>query len=131
MEGLEEKLGAVLNNPLLMQQLMSMAQSLGNPASGQQEPGQQEPGQQAPVQQTSAPMQSPLPDLGIDIGMLQKLGAMAQGSNIDQHQRALLSALTPYLHDDRISRLEKAMRAARLARAASSAFAGGIPFLGR
>ncbi len=124
MEGLEEKLGAVLNNPLLMQQLMSMAQSLGNQAPPPQEPPQQ-------PQQTSAPAQSPLPDLDIDIGMLQKLSAMAQGSNIDQHQQALLSALAPYLHDDRISRLEKAMRAARLARAASSAFGGSIPFFGR
>ena len=30
MENLEEKMGAILNNPQLMQQIMSMAQSLGN-----------------------------------------------------------------------------------------------------
>ncbi len=108
MEGLEEQLGAILNNPQMMANLMQMAQNLG--ASSQPQP--------------EAPPQSSIPDLGIDIGMLQKIGAMAQGSNIDPQQRNLLSALTPYLHNDRISRLEKAMRAARLARVATSAFSG-------
>ena len=122
MEGLEEKLGAVLNNPQMMSQLMAMAQSLGQSAPPEQPPGVQQPS----PSQAFAP-----PDLGIDTGMLQKLGAMAQGSRIDAQQQKLLSALAPYLHDDRISRLEKAMRAAKLARAASSAFAGGIPFPGR
>ncbi len=112
MDGLEEQLGAILNNPQMMASLMEMAQNLG--ASTQP---------RAAAQQ-EAPPQSSFSDLGIDIGMLQKIGTMAQGSNIDPQQRNLLSALAPYLHNDRISRLEKAMRAARLARVATSAFSG-------
>lgn len=123
MEGLEEKLGAVLNNPQMMSQLMAMAQSLG------QQPPQEQPQQSA--RQAAPPQPGELHDLGIDIGMLQKLSSMAHGSRIDPQQQNLLNALTPYLHDDRISRLEKAMRAAKLARAFSSSFAGSIPFLGR
>ncbi len=120
MEGLEEKLGAVLNNPQMMSQLMAMAQSLGhNPP---------------PESKKSEPQPAPPPamgELGIDIDMLQRIGAMAQGSNIDSQQKNLLTALRPYLHNDRISRLEKAMRAAKLARLATSAFAGGNLFSGR
>ncbi len=108
MDGLEEQLGAILNNPQMMASLMQMAQNLGASTPPQAE----------------APPQPQMPDWGIDMGMLQKIGAMAQGSNIDPQQRNLLSALTPYLHNDRISRLEKAMRAARLARVATSAFSG-------
>lgn len=109
MEGLEEQLGAILNNPQMMSSLMQMAQSLASsPPAGQEAPQPQ----------------NPIADLGIDMGMLQKIGAMARSSNIDAQQRNLLSALTPYLHKDRISRLEKAMRAARLARFATSALSG-------
>lgn len=109
MAGLEEQLGAILNNPQMMSSLMQMAQSLG---------ASQPPQPEAPQNQ------NPIADLGIDIGLLQKIGAMAQSSNIDAQQKNLLSALTPYLHQDRISRLEKAMRAARLARFATSALSG-------
>ncbi len=126
MEGLEEKLGAVLNNPQMMSQLMAMAQSLGQ--SAPQEPAQNPQPSQSPPSQSQS---SGIPDLGFDIGMLQKLGAMAQGSTIDSQQKNLLVALTPYLHNDRISRLEKAMRAAKLARLATSAFSGSNLFSGR
>ncbi len=117
MEGLEEKLGAVLNNPQMMQNLMQMAQSLGS--SAPQEP------------QTVSQPENAVPDLGIDLGTLQKISAMASSSGIDAQQKNLLNALGPYLQGDRISRLEKAMRAAKLARMATSTFSGGIPFLGR
>ena len=115
MEGLEQQLGAILNNPQMMANLMQMAQNLSsaNP-----------PQPQAPPQPGSAAQAGSFGDLPIDIGMLQRIGAMAQNTGIDSQQKNLLSALTPYLHDDRISRLEKAMRAAKLARFAASAFSG-------
>ncbi len=115
MEGLEQQLGAILNNPQMMANLMQMAQNLSsaNP-----------PQPQAPPQPGPAVQAGSFGDLPIDIGMLQRIGAMAQNTGIDSQQKNLLSALTPYLHDDRISRLEKAMRAAKLARFAASAFSG-------
>lgn len=100
MEGLEEKLGAILNDPQAMQKIMSMAQSLG---AGQESP------QQMPV----------MPDF--DPAMLQKVAALSRQGSIDKNQQALLRALSPYLSRQRILKLENAMRAAKMAGFAASA----------
>ena len=104
MENMEEKIGSILGNPQMMQQIMSMAQSLG-----QSQPPQPEP-----------PPQSPpvMPD--IDPAMIGKVMNLAGKTNIDRNQQALLKALGPYLAAQRIQKLEKAMRAAKLANLASS-----------
>ena len=109
MEDLESKIGSIMSNPELMSQIMSLAQSLGT-----------EPEPQTP----SAPdtSGSPLPE--IDLQTLQKLSGLAGQSNIDTNQKNLLRALGPYLSAHRITKLEKAMRAAKMARLAST-------FLGR
>ena len=111
MEGLEEKLNSVLSDPQMMQQLMAMAQSLGSQSPS---PAPQQPPE---------PRKASLPD--IDIGMLQKLSGLAQKGSIDNNQQALLKALGPYLSGQRINRLEKAMRAAKMAQFASSALGSG------
>lgn len=104
MDEMEQKLGAVLANPELMQRIMSMAQSLGQPDQLPQEPPP-----------------APQPDLA----MLQRISGLARQSGVDPQQRALLAALKPYLSGERIARLEKAMRAARLARLASTLLGSG------
>lgn len=101
MAEMEEKLSALLNNPQLMQQILSMAQSLGQQPS----PGQ--------------PKESAVPSLP-DPALLQKLSGLAVSTGADSQQQALLSALGPYLSSDRVQRLEKAMRAAKMAKAASA-----------
>ena len=112
MSELEERLNALLSNPQLMQQIMNMAQSLG---------------QSAPEPPTPEPAPS-MPD--IDPAMIGKMMSIAGKSNIDQNQKALLHALQPYLSRERLQKLEKAMRAAKLAGAVSSILpSGGIPFL--
>lgn len=98
---LEDKLNTVLNNPQLMQQLMSMAQSISSPTP--------EKAQEAPRE----------PFMDLDPNMLKKLSGFAQKGNIDSNQRSLLAALGPYLARERIHKLEKAMRAARMAQLAS------------
>ena len=90
---------------------MSMAQQLG---------GGSPPPPAPPPQQTSE-----LPD-GLDMGMLMKIAGMANSANVDSNQRTLLLALRPYLTGDRIGKLEKAMRAAKLAAVASTIFSSGI-----
>ena len=57
--------------------------------------------------------------------MLQRLSGLARQSGIDSQQRTLLTALKPYLSDERVSKLEKAMRAAKLAKLASSILGSG------
>lgn len=109
MDEMEEKLNAVLSDPQMMQKIMNMAQSLG--------------AQSAPRPESSAPKPEGLPD--IDLGMLQKLSGFAQQGNIDKDQQTLLRALRPYLSRERIGKLEKAMRAARMAKLASGFLGSG------
>ncbi len=115
MEGMEDKLGAILANPQMMQQIMSMAQSLSA-------------AQEHPLPERNEPPASVLPEF--DPAMLQKIMGIAGNLGVDHHQQALLRALRPYLSEYRIQKLEKAMRAAKLATAASSAFnSGALSFL--
>jgi hypothetical protein len=109
MSEMEEKLNAVLSNPQMMQQIMSMAQSM----SAQ------------PMQKSDPPPQKNDTFPEIDIGMLQKLSGFASQSTIDKDQKTLLKALGPYLSRERIQKLEKAMRAAKLARLASGFIGSG------
>ena len=99
MDQMEDKLGAILNNPQLMGQIMSMAQSLGN--------------------SSPPPQQEPPPQPSFDPATLQQLSAVMGQSNIDGNQQTLLRALNPYLSGRKVEKLEKAMRAARMARMAS------------
>lgn len=122
MSEMEEKLGAILSNPQLMQQIMSMAQSLNTaePATPtvldpvpKQEPGKQEPA---------------FPN--IDPGMLQSLAGIMQGSRIDKNQQSLLNALCPFMSHARVHKLEKAMKAAKIAGLASNFLnSGGLKML--
>lgn len=106
MEDLENKIGSILENPQLMQQIMSLAQSLGQDTAPQESPAQ------------PAAVSEP------DMQLLQKLTGLAGQSSIDKNQKNLLSALSPYISRHRITKLENAMRAAKMARLAST-------FLGR
>ena len=115
MPEMEDKLGAILNNPQLMQQIMSMAQSLGDSP----------PVQPPPVQEPAPP---PAPDM--DPALIAKVMSLAGKTGIDRNQQALLHALKPYLTEMRLNKLEKAMKAAKLASAASALLPkGSIPFL--
>ena len=112
MNELEEKLNALLSNPQLMQQIASMAQSMGA------EP-QNKPVEPVPPPAVSMPSFDP------------KLLAQTMGqSGIDSNQQSLLHALSPYLSAYRVQKLERAMQAARLAGAASAFLnAGGLQML--
>lgn len=105
MDDMESKLSAILSNPEMMQQIQALAGSLNQPNP----PPKHEP------QKQSAPA---LPEL--DLTTVQKLSGLAKQSAIDKNQQALLQALRPYLSSQRIAKLEKAMRAARVASLATS-----------
>lgn len=107
MDQLDDKLGAILGNPDLMQQIMSMAQSLSNP---QEAP----PSKAEPQRRESA-------SGDLDMASVQKLMQFARQTGIDRNQQNLLKALDPFLSAERIQKLERAMRAAKLANLASSA----------
>lgn len=111
MDEMEAKLGAILNNPDMMAQIMSMVQQFSGGQSAPSPP---------PLEQTPG-----LPD-GMDMGLLMKIASMANSANVDKDQRALLQALRPYLTSERIGKLEKAMRASKLAGLASGILGSGI-----
>lgn len=116
MDNLEDKLNSVLANPQMMSQIMAMAQSLGQANQTNDPPQKQEPTfQEKPVQQAAAPM------LNLDSDMLRKVFAATQQTSIDKNQQGLLRALSPFLCQSRITKLEKAMRAAKIASFAAAA----------
>ncbi len=119
MSEMEEKLGSILSNPQMMQQIMSMAQAMS-----------QSPPPESSREEAPAP---PPPSQGLDLGALQKLSGLTgltRQAGVDQNQQALLRALSPYISRDRIQKLERAMRAAKMARMASAFLnAGGLDLL--
>ena len=115
MAEMEEKLNSILSDPNMMQKIMSMAQALdgGNQTD------------------TANRQDSPFPD--IDPAMVQRLTGLARQSGIDKREQSLLRALGGYLSKERVNRLEKAMRAAKMAKIATSALnlRGSTNFQGR
>ena len=120
MEGMEEKIGAILSNPEMMKTIMTMAQSLGqNPT--QPEPSQ--PQKQSSPQQKTPPQAKSQPSIGKnELEMISKISALSQQTGLDRQEQTLLKALNPYLSKDRLEKLEKAMHAAKMAKFATVAF---------
>ena len=112
MEDFENKLGQILGNPEMMGKIMAMAQSFG--------------GQETPAE---PPPPTPIPE--VDFATVQKLTGLMSKAGVDSRQKALLSALSPYLSSSRIHKLEKAMQAARLAGVATSFLGSSSLFSGR
>lgn len=107
MSQMEDKLGAILGNPQMMQQIMSMAQAM---------------------EQTAPPPEPPPPTPALpalDPAMIQKIAGLAGQAGIDSNQQNLLQALGPYISSQRAVKLEKAMRAAKMARMASGFLSSG------
>ena len=103
MDDLQSQMNSILQDPNMMEKILSMAQSLNS---------------QSAQTDTQPSSQSVLPELDFDT--VQKLSGFLGQSKIDSNQRTLLAALSPYLQSERIAKLEKAMRAAKLATLASS-----------
>jgi hypothetical protein len=111
MSEMEQRLNALLSNPQLMQQIASMAQAMGSTQQEQPEP-------QSPAATSPDPQ------------MLQAMVKTFGSTGVDNNQKALLQALSPYLSSYRVQKLERAMQAAKLAGAASGFLsAGGLQML--
>lgn len=111
MSELEERLNSLLSNPQLMQQIASMAQAMGSSQPEQPE-----------TQSLNAP--------ALDPKLIQVMASTLGNTGVDNNQNALLHALGPYLSPHRVQKLERAMRAAKLASAASGFLnAGGLQML--
>ena len=111
MDQIEEKLGQLLNDPETMQKIMTLAQSLnpGNKLSKNDN---------AKKEHNNELQQKQLPEL--DLSVVQKITGLFAQNRVDPNEQTLLNALCPYLSRDRISKLERAMRAAKMARMATA-----------
>ena len=122
MSELDDKLNSILSNPQMMQQIMSLAQSMNGSDSAPSPPPSAPPPPKAPA----------LFDAPIDPSLLSKIAGLMQRGSIDQDQMQLLKALRPYLSGQKLQKLERAMHAARMAGIASDVIGaqGHNPFTG-
>lgn len=120
MDGMEEKIGAILSNPEMMNTIMSMAKALGQSQSPPEAAPAPKP-EQTPQKQPTPQPKGPPPIGRNELEMISRISALSQQTGLDRQEQALLKALGPYLSRDRLSKLEKAMHAAKMARFATVA----------
>ena len=105
MSELEDKINAVLGDPKQMEQITKLAKSFMGGGT---------PGKAAEPKE-----EDPFAALGIDGATLQRLGRLLrQGGGAKPQEQALLEAMRPYLSEKRRSKMDKAMKIARLAQIA-------------
>ena len=105
----EEKLGAILNNPQAMSQIMSIAQSLGGT---QEQEGESVP-DAAPEVPPEPPAQAPELDPKVmEVGMR----ALAAWQEPGDSRSALLQALRPLVKEERRGKVDKAIQITRLSK---------------
>lgn len=120
MAGFEEQLNSILGNQEAMSQIMSLARSLSGEQPQEPAPQQEErEDTYVPAAEEATP---PLPDLSalmgqIDPKMLQiGMDVIHQVQSTEDRNAALLSALRPFLREERQARLDRALRIARMTR---------------
>ena len=110
-EGMEEKLNAILSDRNAMGQIMALARSI----SGSRQGGEvQEVSEQPQPEPQQASDLSGLLD-GIDPSVMRLGVQLMQAYNrTDDNAAALLTALRPFVKPSRYARLDRAVQAARL-----------------
>lgn len=121
MSELDEELNSILSNPQMMQQIMSLAQSMSQSAGQPEQP-----------LKAAQPSDS-FGNQAMNLSLLSKLSNIMERGSIDKNQQSLLKALGPYLSREKIQKLERAMYAAKMAGIASEVVKaqGSNPFSGR
>ena len=107
----EDKINSILSNPQMMQQIMSIAGSMGQQQSAPSPPPFIPPQQPQSIQQ----------QIPFDPAALQGMLELLKSTQPDPRQQNLLNAIGAYLPADKLSRLSKAMQASRIAKYASAA----------
>ena len=101
----EEKLESILNNPQAMNQIVSLAQSLGASSRGSEAPQ---------AENSAAPCDS---GVQLDPRLLTGIVSLLSQYNSNDDQRvALLQALKPFVKEQRYGKLDKAIQITKLSR---------------
>lgn len=104
----EDKINSILSNPDMMKTIMSMAGSMGAQNVSSPPPPPQQP-------------QSSVDSLPFDPAAMKGMMELLRGTQLDKRQQELLKALSSWLPQEKVNRLQKAMQASRVARYASAA----------
>lgn len=116
MSDFEDKLQSILSNPEAMGQIMSLAQSI---TGGSQET--------APPFEPEDPSRSPTGDIPSSGDLFSVLGNLdprliqfgmrliAEYNSNDSQKQALLTALRPFIREERYAKVDKAVQVAKLA----------------
>lgn len=136
MSELEEKLEGILGNPQAMAQIMSLAQSLSSGSTSQQPGAQESPANEPASADAPAPLSEAQPASSAAPPSLGGLGSLFSGLNSldpqmlsaaanlmgqftsgeDDKRTALLTALRPFVKEQRYAKLDKAIQIAKLSR---------------
>jgi len=105
----EEKLDLILNNPQMMNQIMSLAKSLGNSADS--------PSDNLPESDSmKSASGNGLPE-GLDPSLLSGfISVLTSSTQENDDKTALLQALRPFVSDKRLKKLDKAIQIAKVSR---------------
>lgn len=119
----EDKINNILSSPEEMEKIMSIAKSFsaGNDSDPKGDsPHKEDKGGEAVKNEKPGGF-----DLGsLDPKMLQMMSKFMKGysSSSDSSNMALITAMKPYLKEDRHEKLDKAMQIAKMAKIARTAF---------
>lgn len=121
----EDKLGAILNDPQTMEQILSIAQSLDGGKSAP-EPTEQV---QTPEPPDEGAGEADLGGLNVDPRVMAAgMQALSAWQGPDDSRTALLQSLRPFIRPERHGKLDKAVRITKLSkvvRAALDTLKGG------
>ena len=115
MENLEERINEVLADPVQMQKIMSIAQTLGAPPMPMPAQAEQ-PAENGGESSDPPEAQSEQKTIGPDAAAI-----LRQASKMDQKQENLLNALRPFLRPARRQKFDRALQIARLSHLAGFA----------
>lgn len=114
MSDFEDKLQSILGNPDAMNQIMSIAQSISGSSRDDR------PVEHPPVMEERE--HSPVPDItsvfdSLDPRLLQLgMQLLSEYNRRDDNKIALLTALQPFIKEDRYAKLDQAIQIAKLSR---------------
>lgn len=113
MDDLESKLSAVFSSPESMEQIKNLAKSLSGAMGG----GNSQAGDDA---QSAAEERQSFGEPMVDARMMQLFSRVMGEYSKPSEAGAIISALRPYLSDERVKKLDKAMSIAKIARLAKT-----------
>ena len=114
MSEFEDKLQSILGNPEAMSQIMSIAQSITGNSQDSGAAAEEEP---APPPSESQAAGDPFSMLGnLDPRLVQMgMRLLSEYNSTDDRKVALLTALQPFVREERYAKVDKAIQIAKLA----------------